>query len=72
MKITVGLVADPNTTVTLFLHDVEDQHKMQGWTKKNFKNRAVAYARRELETPVFPIEINPNQAFQERSNAENR
>ncbi|MBD3755125.1 MAG: hypothetical protein IE937_05710 [Gammaproteobacteria bacterium] len=57
MKIKVGIVGQPLTTVTLYLDEVEDSRVMKNWNAKNTKERALAYARRTLGTNVFPIEI---------------
>lgn len=57
MRMKMGIVGVPNTTVTMHLDRIMDAKELENVTPKNASKVATAVVRKALDTQVFPIEV---------------
>lgn len=57
MRIQVGIVGQPNVTVTLFKDKALDRSDLENVTDKNAERVGLAIARKTLDAQVFPISV---------------
>lgn len=57
MRMKMGIVGQPNVTVTMFKDKVLDRDDLENVTDKNKERVATAMCRKSLDCAVFPIEV---------------